>query len=85
MAKSHYCTSFIRLTTVVLNTAGIRKIEIIPNKYIVHTSPMGEFSGMVVVGTGYISSDTDGRYVICRKRDPQDFHMMETWIDRLNK
>ena len=87
MSKS--CSCFIRFTYRILNTASIRKIDIEPRKYIVHTTSMGDFSGFSLfgggVGGGYVSSDNDGRYVICKDKDPADFSTMEAWIDKMNK
>ena len=54
-----------------------------------HTTSMGDFSGFSLfgggVGGGYVSSDNDGRYVICKDKDPADFSTMEAWIDKMNK
>ena len=84
MSKSS-CSRFIRLTSVIINTASIRKIEIEPSKYIVHTTSMGDFSGFLMLGGGCVSSDNDGKYVICRNKEYGDFETMEAWIDKINK
>ena len=78
------CSRFIRLTSVVLNTASIRKIDIEPRKYVVHTTSMGDFSGFLMFGGGYVSHDNGGKYVICKDKDFADFSRLEAWIDKIN-
>jgi hypothetical protein len=77
------CRCFIRLTNVAINTLSIRKIEIQPNKYVIHTTSMGDFSGFSLMGSGYCSTDSDGSWHINKHINNADYHIVETWLSKI--
>jgi len=44
---------------------------------------MGDFSGISVMGSGYISTDNEGSWHIDKHKNNADYHIVETWLSKI--
>ena len=66
-------STFIRLTSVVLNSLKINKIEINNNMYVLHLIN-NKIDGFFLFSSGFIDACND-KIVICKNKDPMDYKM----------
>ena len=70
---------FLRLKTVVINTAHINKITIKPHMYYIHMNRPYN-NGFMLLGGGGFNTDYD-RFDICKKNDPEEYHIVSNWLN----
>ena len=76
--------SFIRLSSVVINTNHIHKIVIQENKYHIHLNrDYGMYSGILYI-YNKICSNSD-EIIICKNTNFADYTVITDWINKRNK
>ena len=70
---------FLKLSTMVLNTHKIIKIEKYGSKYQVHLDPIS-LDGLMLVGSGWIKTENN-IITICQKKNDLDYKIMENWVN----
>jgi hypothetical protein len=74
-------SKFIRFTNLLVNTANIIKVDILPNKYILFMSS-NNISGVFIAGSGGLLS-YDNKITICKMEQRYDYLVMEKWINQI--
>jgi hypothetical protein len=74
---------FIKLYSVLLNTAKISHIEIQPNKYCIHIID-DKVDGFFLFTSGFLKSNQDKTMEICKETYPTDYQMLTDWINKIN-
>jgi hypothetical protein len=74
--------SFLRLTTVVINLAHIKHIDIKNGAYNVHLTDNKITGSYNIFKLGYIATENTV-IEISRKSNPVDYATMSYWIDKL--
>ena len=72
---------FIKLSSLILNTAKINRIEIQSNKYLIHIID-DKVDGFWLFTSGYMTSNQDKTIEICKETYPKDYQKLTEWIDR---
>ena len=70
---------FIRFSNIIVNTAKISTIDILPTKYTIFINNH-HLNGWFFVFSGTVES-TDNKIEICKNKHPLDYKIMEEWID----
>lgn len=74
---------FIKLTSQIINLSQIKTIDLSPGKiYINMTS--NDFTGFIFYGTGHFWT-REPTITICKQAHPEDYLVMDQWINKLNK
>jgi hypothetical protein len=74
--------NFIKLSTFVINSAKIRNIEILENKYCIHLSDVN-VEGFFLFTNGYIKTLRE-KIEVCKVQHPSDYNRVSEWINRIN-
>ena len=74
--------NFIKLTSVVINSGKINKIEVFPNKYCIHLSNQ-VVDGFFLFTSGYIRTLYE-RIDICKEKNPNDYATVTAWLNCVN-
>jgi hypothetical protein len=69
-------TNFLKLTSIIINTSNISKIEIKNNKYEIHLN-----NNKV---EGFIFFSKNDIIEICKNKDPLDYSIITEWINDIN-
>ena len=72
---------FIRLTTMLIHPSSIKYVAIRPNHYTIHFQHH-TFSGMMLAGSGMVSSGNDVVH-ISKEKNLTDFEAMSKWIGQV--
>ena len=75
-------SSFMKLSTIVLNTSQIRKIYMYENKYIIELLS-NKMSGYMFYGSGFVSEEKD-IVEVCKKNNESDHRIVSDWISCLS-
>ncbi len=75
-------TQFIKFSSVLLNTAKISRIEIQPNKYLIHVID-DKVDGFWIFTNGFLKSNQDKMMEICKETYPTDYQKLTEWIDKI--
>ena len=75
-------TNFIKLTSIIINTSHINKIEIKNNKYEIHLNN-NKVEGFIFFSNGTIYSKND-IIEICKNKDSFDYSIITEWINDIN-
>ena len=70
---------FIKLSTMVINTAVIKNIRIDKNKYFINFIST-DINGTILFGSGGITTDDD-TISICGEKNSHDYKIITDWID----
>jgi|LakMenEpi03Aug12_release.lakeMendotaPanAssembly.Ray.scaffolds.fasta_scaffold3362845_1 hypothetical protein len=76
-------TQFIKLSSLLLNTATISRIEMQPNKYMIHIID-DKLDGFWLFTNGFLKSNQDKYMEICKETYPRDYQKLTEWIDKIN-
>ena len=71
-------STFLKLSSVIINTKYIQKIIIKPDKYYIELMSNGISGGMA-----YFSSN-DYKIKLCANKDPIDYKILQDWIKGLD-
>jgi hypothetical protein len=74
-------SKFIRFTNLLVNTANIIKVDILPNKYILSMSS-NNISGIFIAGSGGLLP-CNNKIIICKLNQRYDYLVMENWINQI--
>ena len=74
--------NFIKLTSIVINSSKINKIDITHNKYFIHLIN-NKIDGFFLFTSGYIDARND-IIEICREKHPIDYNILTEWINKNN-
>ena len=74
--------SFIKLSTMVINSAKISIIEILENKYCIHLTSL-RVNGFSLFTNGTINKLHD-KIEVCKVQHPSDYNRLSVWINRNN-
>ena len=74
--------SFIKLSTLVINSAKISTIEILENKYCIHLINL-RVDGFFLFTNGTINTLHD-KIEVCKVQHPSDYNNLSDWINRNN-
>ena len=74
--------NFLKLTSIIINTSHINKIEIKNNKYEIHLNN-NKVEGFIFFSNGTIYSKND-IIEICKNKDPFDYSIITEWINDIN-
>lgn len=74
--------SFIKLSSRLINPAYISSILLRENKYVIKMLHV-DIQGSSLFGSGSIESTNE--IIICKKEDPQDYGVMNNWINQETK
>jgi len=72
--------NFIKLSSVIINSLKISKIEIFENKYCIHLSKP-KIDGFFLFTSGFINT-IDDTLVVCKNTHPKDYDSLTEWINR---
>jgi hypothetical protein len=72
--------NFIRLSSVIINTVKISKIEIQENKYCIHLMN-SNIDGFFLFSSGFIHTQND-KIEVCKIEQPTDYNSLTDWINR---
>jgi len=75
-------SKFLKLSSMILNISQIQKIQILPNKYLIHLVP-NKHTGFLIYGSGYLSHDKQ-KYEICEKKNNLDYKIVSKWLNYLD-
>jgi len=73
--------NFLKLTSIIINTSHINKIEIKNNKYEIYLN--NKVEGFIFFSNGTIYSKND-IIEICKNKDPLDYTILTEWINDIN-
>ena len=76
-------TRFIRLTSIIVNTSKLIKIESYKNKYYMYMTNKN-INGYVFLSFGSINS-SDDIIEICKDKHPIDYQIITKWINQINQ
>jgi hypothetical protein len=74
--------SFIKLSSLVINSAKISSIEILENKYCIHLISH-KIDGFFLFTSGFINTLPD-KIEVCKVQHPSDYNRLSDWINRIN-
>jgi len=74
-------TRFIKLTSMIINTAHIKKIMIHADNYYLHLSDQNINWSNYLSGYVYTSNSI---IQICKEKNITDYTIMNTWVNNLN-
>ena len=75
--------NFIKLTSVIINSLKINRIDILSNKYCIHLID-DKFSGLWLFTSGTCNSNKDVMIEICKEKNPIDYKILTDWINKIN-
>lgn len=75
--------SFIKLSSIIINTSKISSINIYNNKYYINIG-LQDIDGFFMFGSGHISS-TSKSIIICEKLHTDDYNIINKWINTVTK
>jgi hypothetical protein len=80
-------SKFIKLTSRIINTSQISSIYLdikkVPKKITINMIP-SDLTGFILYGTGHIWT-RDPSINICEEKNPQDYSIIDQWINTLDK
>ena len=74
--------NFIKLSTLVINSAKIRSIEILENKYCIQLSDVN-VEGFFLFTNGTINTLHE-KIEVYKVQHPSDYNRLSEWINRIN-
>jgi hypothetical protein len=74
-------TTFLKISSVVLNTNYIHKILITPNKYYIYLI-RNNIYGINFLGTGFIHSD-EHEIEVCATKHIKEYNIVSEFINKL--
>jgi len=74
-------SQFIKLTSMIINKNLITSVFIKTNKYHIYTVE-NNINGYMLFGSGGSSSSPE-KIVICQEKSPEDYKIINKWIDTL--
>lgn len=75
-------SSFLKLTSSIINTKYITKITISESEYFINMF-RDDMSGFLFGGSGFVSS-TSHSITVCQKKNLNDYNIVKKWIDKLD-
>lgn len=74
--------TFLRLKSLLINVAHIQKVEIRPEKYLIHLSDVN-IDGFYVITFGSIYSRPN-IIEVCSKNHVNDYAAMKNWVNKIH-
>ena len=74
-------TKFLRLSGVIINTAQIVTIDILPKKYIMNMCEQN-IKGLLLFSFGSLNSNNT-TIEVCENKHPIDYQLVKEWIRQI--
>jgi len=71
-------TRFLKLTHIIINTAKIVTIDVLPTKYTIRMSDQ-TIDGWLLFTSGSVESKNT-KIEVCENKDPIDYQVVKEWI-----
>jgi len=71
-------TRFLKLTNIIINTAKIVTIDVLPTKYTIRMSDQ-KIDGWLLFTSGSVES-INTKIEVCENKDPIDYQLVKKWI-----
>ena len=75
--------TFLKLSSSIINTRYIKSIDFSNKKYVIHTIDQVN-DGYFYFGFGFFYS-SNSKAVICPEKNPQDYIVVQNWINGLGQ
>ena len=73
--------NFIKLSSLIINSLKISRIEILDNKYFIHLTN-DKIDGFLLFTNGFINTIHD-TIEVCKDKHPTDYNSLTEWINRI--
>ena len=71
-------TRFLKLTNIIINTAKIVTIDVLPTKYTIRMSDQ-KIDGWLLFTSGSVES-INTKIEVCENKHPDDYQLIKEWI-----